>query len=283
MATLVHISDLHFGRLVPETLEPLARRIREIGPRVTVVSGDLTQRARERQFRQAARFLEKLPEPRIIVPGNHDVPLHNLFQRFFRPLAGYKEHITTDLTPFYQDGEIAVLGINTARSLVLKGGRINRWQMGEIQRRMSDLPEEVVKVVVTHHPFDLPENADEDDLVGRAEKAMGPLSSCGVDLLLAGHMHVAVSGGTSKRYRIEGYSAIFVQAGTATSNRGRGEPNSFNVIRTEADRITVECHGWQGETGDFEVSSTERFVRTGKGWERLPAAPDELPFMRTSP
>jgi len=271
MTTLVHISDLHFGRLLPETVEPLVEKIRELKPRVVAVSGDLTQRARTRQFLQAKKFLERLPTPQIIVPGNHDVPLHNVFRRFFLPLAEYRRHITGELLPFYQDGQIAILGLNTARSLVLKGGRINRGQMNEIQRRMGDLPDEVVKIVVTHHPFDLPENADEDDLVGRAEKAMGPLSACGVDLLLAGHMHVAVAGGTSRRYHIEGYSAIFVQAGTATSSRGRGEPNSFNVLQVDSARITIERYTWEMPAGRFLVTSTEEFERTPQGWARTGA------------
>ncbi len=277
MTTLVHLSDLHFGRLQPETVEPLLRMVRQIRPRVTIVSGDLTQRARTRQFQQARKFLNRLPAPQIIVPGNHDVPLHNVFRRFIRPLANYKRYITDDLLPFYQDDAIAVLGINTARSLTLKSGRINRGQMNEIQRRMEGIPDGVVKIVVTHHPFDLPENADEDDLVGRAEKAMGPLSACGVDLLLAGHMHVAVAGGTSRRYQIEGYSAIFVQAGTAISSRVRGVPNSFNVLHVESGHITIECLEFDTSAGEFMIASTERFERTPHGWDRLPAAPHELP------
>ena len=99
MRTLVHLSDLHFGRIDPQLLEPLATKIKEINPDVVAVSGDLTQRARSHQFREARVFLDTLPKPQIVVPGNHDVPLYNVFSRFFSPLDKYRRYITEDLRP----------------------------------------------------------------------------------------------------------------------------------------------------------------------------------------
>jgi predicted MPP superfamily phosphohydrolase len=79
--TIVHLSDLHFGRLDPELPSTLQRAVVEAAPDLVVVSGDLTQRARVAEFKAAARFLEGLPAPQLTVPGNHDVPLYNLLQR----------------------------------------------------------------------------------------------------------------------------------------------------------------------------------------------------------
>src|SRR5882724_10264204 len=128
MRTLVHLSDLHFGRVDERLVEPLIAAVTEIDPDLVAVSGDLTQRARSHQFREARAFLDALPQPQIVVPGNHDVPLHNVFTRFVRPLDKYKGYITDDLQPVYQDNEIVVVGVNTARSLTIKGGRINENQ-----------------------------------------------------------------------------------------------------------------------------------------------------------
>ncbi|HKR21432.1 MAG TPA: metallophosphoesterase, partial [Pyrinomonadaceae bacterium] len=172
MRTIVHLSDLHFGRVNASLLDPLKRVVSEIEPDVVAVSGDLTQRARSHQFQQARSFLDELPKPQIIVPGNHDIPLHNVFARFLEPLTKYKHYITTDLQPVYEDKEIAIVGVNTARSLVFKGGRINENQVGRLREKFCTLEDEVVKVVVTHHPFDLPEGHDESYLVGRAKMAM---------------------------------------------------------------------------------------------------------------
>lgn len=270
MRTLVHLSDLHFGRVDYSLLEPLVATIAEIKPDVVVVSGDLTQRARSQQFKEAREFLDRLPSPQIIVPGNHDVPLHNAYARFFQALDKYKRYITDDLEPFYADEEVAVLGINTARSLTIKYGRINEEQIAAIRERLCAFNEEVTKIIVTHHPFDLPEGHDEGELVGRAQLAMEAIASCGADVLLAGHLHVSHTGESSTRYQIEGHSALVVSAGTATSTRGRGETNSFNVLRVKHPFISVERLAWQPEQVRFAPSSTEHFRHTPGGWTRVP-------------
>ena len=169
MRTLVHLSDLHFGRVNPLLIDPLVSSVREVQPDLVAVSGDLTQRARSHQFQQARSFLDALPKPQIVVPGNHDVPLHNVFARFLEPLTKYKRYITQDLQPAYEDEEIVIVGVNTARSLVFKGGRINQTQVERLREKFCSLRSGVVKAVVTHHPFDLPEGHHEGELQAREQ------------------------------------------------------------------------------------------------------------------
>jgi 3',5'-cyclic AMP phosphodiesterase CpdA len=268
MRTIVHLSDLHFGRVNTALIEPLTRVVRELQPNLVAISGDLTQRARSHQFQQARSFLEALPKPQIVVPGNHDIPLHNLFARFVEPLTKYKRYITDNLHPTYQDDEMVIVGVNTARSLVFKGGRINESQVSRLREKFCALGSRVVKVVVTHHPFDLPEGHDERDLVGRARMAMTGLAECGADLFLAGHLHISHTGHT-KRYNIAGHSALVVQAGTATSTRERGEANSFNVLRLRYPGITVERFEWNPVQNSFAVTTLDRFEQSPEGWLRL--------------
>ena len=118
MRTIVHLSDLHFGRIDPAILDPLAALIVSMRPDVVVVSGDLTQRARKAQFQGARAYLDRLPKPQVVVPGNHDVPLYRVWERFLSPLGKYRRHFDDDLEPDFIDDEIAVIGINTARSLM---------------------------------------------------------------------------------------------------------------------------------------------------------------------
>jgi 3',5'-cyclic AMP phosphodiesterase CpdA len=236
-----------------------------------VVSGDLTQRARSAEFLAARRFLDLLPRPQIVVPGNHDVPLHNLYARFHLGLQGYCEHITEDLEPFYADGEVAILGINTARSLTWKGGRIGYRQILLIEERFANLAKNVTKILVTHHPFDLPEAYSGKHLVGRAQLAIGRLASAGVDLLLAGHLHRSHSGQTAARYGTSGHSAIFVQAGTALSTRSRGEENSFNAIQVDGRRISIDRYSWRVDICAFRLEASEDFRRSETGWSRAEA------------
>ena len=272
MRTIAHLSDLHFGRVDRQLLDPLLRSLDAIGPDVVVVSGDLTQRARKKEFEQARDFLARVRPPKVVVPGNHDVPLYRVWERFLSPLGKYQRIVQRDLEPSFVDDEIAVLGVNTARSLTFKGGRINEEQIASIRDRLAPLGRAVTKVVVTHHPFDLPDQADDDvDLVGRAREAMEAFSRCGVDLLLAGHFHKSESGETSGRYEIPGYSALVVQAGTTTSTRGRGEENSFNVLRVKNDEIAVERWIWHADAAAFRGDRRERFVREGERWIERPA------------
>jgi 3',5'-cyclic AMP phosphodiesterase CpdA len=271
MRTLVHISDLHFGRVDDALLAPLRARMEALRPDVVVVSGDLTQRAKSAEFKAARAWLDSLPGPQIVVPGNHDIPLYNVAARFFTPLTKYTRHITANLAPEYVDDEIAVMGLNTARSLTFKDGRVNEEQIARLHERFAALPPELTRIVVTHHPFDLPEHFDEDDLVDRAPMAMEAFARCGVDLLLAGHLHSSHAGNSARRYQIEGYAALVVQAGTATSTRQRGEENSFNAICVEPERLKVERYSWQDASASFELANAEVFHRRGNTWASLPA------------
>lgn len=269
MRTIVHISDLHFGRSDPQLVDPLIQTIRNLNPNLIAVSGDLTQRARSHEFEEARGFLDSFPQPKIVVPGNHDVPLYNIYDRFFRPLDKFRRYITEDPHPAFADNQMIVIGVSTARSLVVKGGRINQQQLTHVKEKFCALPDEAVKILVTHHPFDLPSGHDDSDLVGRAEMAMAGLAQCGADLFLAGHLHVSHTGNTAKRYRIEGHSALVVQAGTAISSRGRGEANSFNLIRIEHPEIVVERFGWISASDGFSQVNEERFLHSAEGWTRV--------------
>ena len=273
MRRILHISDLHFGRIDLATLEPLRASAERLQPHLVVVSGDLTQRARAWQFREARDYLAKLPKPQLVVPGNHDVPLYDVASRFLRPLSNYRRYITEDLEPWYKDEEIAVVGINTARSLTFKGGRINELQVARVRERLCEIEPNVTGIIVTHHPFDLPEGHLETNLVGRARMAMEAFVACGADVIASGHLHVAHTGHTAIRYKLPGRSALVVQAGTATSTRERGEPNSFNVLAIERARVSVERRVWRAADRAFVPGAREVFDRTDEGWQR--ASPPE--------
>ncbi|WP_295999814.1 metallophosphoesterase [Rugamonas sp.] len=279
MRTLVHLSDLHFGRVDAALLEPLRRLVAHLAPDVVVVSGDLTQRAKSAEFQAARAFLDTLPGPQIVVPGNHDIPLYNIAGRFLTPLMHYQRYVTLDLAPEYVDEEIAVLGVNTARSMTFKDGRINAQQIAQLGQRLAALAPALTRIIVSHHPFDLPDALGADKLVGRAPQAMAAFAACGVDLLLAGHLHASHAGDSAARYPMDGYAALVVQAGTATSTRGRGEANSFNAIRVEPERIAVDRYSWDDAAADFLLAGTERFERAGDVWSAAPR-PESAPPQR---
>ncbi|MGY4514476.1 metallophosphoesterase family protein [Lysobacter sp. HA18] len=268
MRTVVQISDLHFGRVDPALLEPLRRAIVDIKPDVLVVSGDLTQRARNAQFEEARDYLATLPGPQIVVPGNHDIPYYDVARRFLSPLTRFHRYITDVEMPTFVDDEIAVVGVNTARSLTFKGGRINVDQVREIEQRFHGLPENVTRIVVTHHPFDVPAGGDEEDVLGRAPMAMSEFAKAEVDVFMSGHLHHSNVGTTAHRYRIAGFQALVVQAGTATSTRERDEANAFNVLRIGETELAVQTWRWTADARAFvqQAEVIYRYVH-GTGWQ----------------
>ena len=270
MRTIAHLSDPHFGRIEPATVQALIATVTEARPDVVVVSGDFTQRAKEREFQEARRFLDALPAPQIVVPGNHDVPLYNVLARALKPLRNYQRYISKDLEPFYSDDEIAIVGINTARSLTFKNGRINRQQVDRTCTRLEACGENRTRVIVSHHPFDLPESRELHGLVGRAQMAMAGFARCRVDLMLSGHLHISHTSESATRYKIPGHSALVIHAGTATSTRARGELNSFNIIQVDRSSVSIQCLTWNRERSSFLLSVTAQFQCTPAGWSRIP-------------
>ena len=264
MRVIAHLSDLHFGRVDPATLPALQGALISASPDVLVVSGDLTQRARRREFEAARRFLDSLPFPRVVVPGNHDIPLYDVIARARAPFGAYRSGFANELEPLFLDQEIAVLGINTTRALTFKNGRINMLQVERSCARLEDCGSAVTRVVVTHHPFDVPATGGDGDVIGRAGMAMTAFARSRVDLILSGHLHAGHARPSAVRYHGTGWASLLVQAGTATSTRRRGEVNAFNLIRIDQPLIAVESVAWSG--GVFSLAGTASFQRGPEGW-----------------
>jgi 3',5'-cyclic AMP phosphodiesterase CpdA len=265
MKTIAHLSDLHFGTEVPEIAEALVADVHAQSPSLVVVSGDLTQRARGNQFQAARDYITRLPQPQLVVPGNHDVPLYDVTRRFLAPLKRYCRYISSDLDPTFADDEVLVVGLNTARSFTWKNGRISVAQIEALQGRL-EIAGLRVKIVVTHHPFLPPPGDVGINLVGRAARAIAVLGNGNVDLLLAGHLHQGYAGDIRTHYPSERRAMIAVQAGTAISNRVRaGETNAYNLLCVERKIITIEIRAWNGKT--FAPIRCTTYDRAEHGWQ----------------
>ena len=265
MRTIAHLSDLHFGRIDPATLDPLRRAVHDARPDLVAISGDFTQRARRTEFAAARDFLDSLQPPKLVVPGNHDVPYWNVARRFLQPLTRYRRYISDDLEPEYVDDEMAVLGVNTARALANGGGRISGRQVERVVQRLAVLPPSIVRIIVTHHPFDLPPGVRERRLLGRARMAMARLSKANADLFLSGHLHLSHASRAADRYRIGGHSGLIVQAGTV-STRSRGEQPSFNLLRIHRPEIALTRFLWDQDHGAFTAADWGRYRHDPDGW-----------------
>jgi 3',5'-cyclic AMP phosphodiesterase CpdA len=264
VTTLAHISDLHFGAETPAVVEGLLADLASVAPSLVAVSGDLTQRARRKEFMAARRFLDRIPFPRLVVPGNHDIPFFDVLRRFLRPLARFRRYIDDDVDPFVSTSTMAVLGLNTARSNTWKNGRLSLAQIEEVREKFSAVPPEVVKVLVTHHPFLPPPGDPSPPLVGRAKEALGAAEACGVDLVLAGHLHHGYTGDVRTHHAHIRRAIVVAQAGTATSHRLRNEANSYNLIQVSPERLGFSLRVWDGKR--FRETRFVEYVKSGGDW-----------------
>ncbi len=259
MRTLVHLSDLHFGNHNPGLLDALRDAVNALHPDLLIVSGDFVEHATVAEFEQAREYIDSLPGPQLVIAGNHDLPFYDPVRRYRERLLHYSRHIASDLEPIVRDPQMIVMGINTPRVIPIKGGRINQRQIKRVQQAMCGAPPDVARVLVTHHPLDLPGRYRKSALAGRARLAVETLSQC-CDLMIAGHLHLSSTGATAARYQRSGHSTIFAQAGTAISLRNKGEPNSFNVIRLEPGHIQIEHRTWHDSNRQYEPRAAENFV-----------------------
>jgi 3',5'-cyclic AMP phosphodiesterase CpdA len=288
--TIAHISDLHFGTEDRAIAAALLAELDGTGapvPSVVAISGDLTQRARPEQFRAARAFLDSLPGPCVVVPGNHDVPLYHLFDRLVRPLHRYRHFMREPLMPVHADSELAVFGVTTAHGFTFKGGRITR-EMTETVAAAAAPIEAGWKVLVAHHPFVLPADGDPSDRVRGAEEAVPLLEEAGIEMILTGHLHVTYSSDPTA-FRSDDKAVIQVHAGTAISQRRRGEPNGYNLLTFAGDEVAIAHRIWDGARfvtqttksyrrapGDPDGARTTgpapapHFIPTGETWERTP-------------
>jgi 3',5'-cyclic AMP phosphodiesterase CpdA len=269
MRNIAHLSDLHFGRHEPLVEEALLASLAGSAPDLVVVSGDFTQRALKAQFAAARAFLDRLSLPKLVIPGNHDVPLYDIPARLFHPMENFRRYIAPAGIPGarHVDDEIAVLGLNTARRFTGKNGRVSDEQMDEIQRFFLAQKSAVTKILVTHHPLGSAEGHAKVEHAFGADAALRAVEKAGVHLLLSGHHHQAASGEidaeTADHDRV-----LIIHAGTAISNRLRGgEGNSYNLLAVERNRLKItvmECHSLEG----FRPVSETTFVFSGGRWTR---------------
>jgi 3',5'-cyclic AMP phosphodiesterase CpdA len=132
--------------------------------------------------------------------------------------------------------------------------------------RLDACGDNVTRIVVTHHPFDIAEPGKTASVIGRAQMAMAGFARSRVDMILSGHLHHSEAVDSTDRYEGLGRSVLLVQAGTATSTRRRGELNSFNLIRVDRSRIGVDTLAFDLQRETFEVFSSREFQRIGERW-----------------
>ncbi len=264
MSVLLQISDPHFGAEQLPVVEALAALSAAQKPAVLVLSGDITQRARPWQFTAAKRFVDRLAVAQTLVtPGNHDIPLVDLFTRAFRPYSRHRRAFGHDLEPLLDVPGLLVICVNTTRRWRHVDGQVSHAQIERVAARLRAAAPGQLRVVVTHQPVDVPHRRDEHDLLHGHERAARAWTDAGADLFMGGHIHLPYVRPMTTRFPDLQRRSWCVQAGTATSWRVRPDaPNSVNLLRYGLPERPLRC---TVERWDF-VASNSRF-ELAEVWE----------------
>lgn len=256
MSLILQISDTHFGTEVPEVVEALFALTRKLSPDLLVLSGDLTQRARPREFEAARAFMQRLAVRNVVaLPGNHDIPLYNVLQRAFEPYANYKRYFGPDLEPTFESDELLVIGVNTTRNWLITDGMVSSAQIERVSSQLRRARPEQLRVVVTHQPVYVSRPRDRKDLLRGHQAALPAWSRAGADLVLGGHIHLPQSHPLGALREDLPRTVWCVQAGTATSARVRWDaPNSLNLFRYVKPSEPGQAACCTAERWDYDVS-----------------------------
>ena len=238
MSILLQISDTHFGTEQAPVVEALVTWARQQRPDLLVLSGDITQRARLAQFRAARAFADRMAVPVLAIPGNHDIPLLDLWTRVRRPYARYSAAFGADLEPVHRASDLVVVGVNTTRPWRHKHGQVCAQQVERVARILESAESAQLRVVVVHQPVAVTRAEDVSNLLRGHAAALQRWSKAGADVVMGGHIHLPYV------MPLQGLARPLwaVQAGTAVSSRVRdGSPNSVNLLRWGADGAPGLC------------------------------------------
>ena len=271
--TLLHVSDLHFGRpAVPAQIEAIEALIQAERFDVVAISGDLSQRARSGEFQRARAFIKHAERVSkvICIPGNHDVqwwksPFGLGDER--EMFAVYRRYIDDDIEPVLRVPGATFAGLNTSHGVVGQSltwrlrdlsiiGIVRRSQIERLRDVFSRSPAGDLRVVVMHH------NPVKGELSQRhglkdTKRALGAFADMSVDLVLCGHDHqdaIHYIEHTKK-------GTVISTAGTVSNRMRGGRPSSVNSISITSENIEVSTLVWNAASGGFVSGPVKCFER----------------------
>lgn len=265
MTRLLHLSDPHFGAVNLRAAEAFLEHTRSHEYDFTVLSGDLTMRARLSELRDAREFVSSIPGSLLVIPGNHDVPaLNQPIERFFNPFRRYSKWFGGNLEPYYQSAHFCLVSLNSTRAFGFHAdwseGILSKDQLNRCVAKFGECGQTPLRILTLHHPLLAAPG------YGRAvvKPLPGLLQSIGeakVDLVLCGHFHrsqLATAG------VLDGWTCVVSQAPTVCSTRLQGEPQGFHEIRFASEKLEIIVWRFDGEC--FHPTTTFHFKRTAVGW-----------------
>lgn len=261
---VIHCSDLHFGSgFLPKRAEALIVHINETNPDLVVVSGDLTMRARSEQFRAVREFLLQIKAPLLVIPGNHDVPLYELWNRVFRPFSNFKEFVADLSTSPVKLKNVAFFGMNTVNQMKHQQGKFRILELLELEKWTAQQEKELWKIAVVHQHFANIPGHERPGVFPRGEAVLNRMSKAGIHAVLHGHVHYQHVVSSAEFFPHIPRPLVLVSAGTPTSLRTRGAKpaNNYNIVHFYQDTFEVHQCDWSEDTHGFAITRHVAFDR----------------------
>jgi 3',5'-cyclic AMP phosphodiesterase CpdA len=237
---LFHISDIQIGLEDDRSLDWVMQEIVEKRPAAVAITGDLTMRARAREFEAACRWIRSLGVPVTVEVGNHDLPYFNLIERFATPYKRVRSIQRLVGRPIDLSG-LAVVPLKTVRRWQPRWPWSHGWvterALEQTLTTIDRLPSSTRVLVSCHHPLVVAGTRGKAWTRG-GDHALAELAKRKVLATLSGHVHDAFDIVSDTRHG----PIRMIGAGTL-SQRIRSTPQSFNEIT------------WTGETLDVRVRS----------------------------
>lgn len=259
--SLLHLSDIHLPADDPEQVDRLIATVKSLDPDLIIVTGDITRHGSLRQFKAGLEFMQALPYPAMVLPGNHDIPYLNLLLRIFRPFQRLASHFPGVYVQ--QDEQFLLVGLTTAAGLQW---RLD-WSLGRVSLREVEKASQLMqaeyaakwRIIASHHPL----YPDSNDLyrsqTARAQIALEQLVQTGADIFLHGHLHRQ----RAEAVTVAGRQVLMIGASTALGDRERGQPSGFNTLLIEGSTLRLIPYGWSN--GDYAPQVERIFQRSGPG------------------
>lgn len=266
---ILHASDLQVGKPYrPRVAEALLHLAVDLSPDLVVLAGDLTQRAKVREYQIARRLLAELdPIPVVVTPGNHDVPLYRIWERLLWPYRNWRTFVGPHLDTITRIPGATVVALNSsAPRRAIVSGHVSAAQVRWAAGAFESAPEDDARILVIHHHFvATPDGTGGSPLHGGA-KLLRQFETMGVDAILGGHVHQTHLTTSRALVAGQGPGIPLIACGTTTSSRGRGPEaggNSVNVVRIEDDVVQVTPHRFDPPASGFRPLAPRVFPRPG--------------------
>lgn len=220
-------------------------------------------RARPGQMRAAREFLKQFHEPRLVIPGNHDVPLYDLLTRIVRPFHNFNKYTGDLSTNPLKLGNVSMIGLNTVNPARHQEGRVLKADFERVRQWSRQAPSEDWRVVVVHQHFANIAGHERPGVMANGGEALEMFAEAGVHAVLHGHTHYNRVTTAGEFFPHITRPIALVCVSTATSHRVRGEvpANSYNMLQFENDRFIVRQCDWQQEFNHFAECRQTTFSR----------------------